>query len=223
MPLLLFTNTLREPLDAEWVVWLLLGSLFALVGSFRLLYQHPNAWQYLKAPLVPSVNNLVFYFIVSGISTTLLAALLSSYVSLLPDWVDAWRIQGIGLSPYGYTWWVLALTDLARVIMTFLFFAATGNARSWINFYYMMGKYLAVYSILLMILCCMRYFFPVDVYEFGKVLVICLAIFFSVKILLGLLHRPEALPAQWYYKILYICALQFAPILLVAQLLFIIP
>lgn len=223
MPLLLFTNLLREGPTTEWVAWLLLGCLFALVGSFRLLYQHPNVWQYLRAPMVPSANNLGFYLIVSGVCTTLLAALLSGYVSLLPNFIEDFRILGIGLNRFGYTWWVLALTDMVRILLTFVFFTATGTASRWAPFYYMMGKYQAVYSAVLMALCCARYFFPTDVYVFGEVLAGCLAGCFFLKIVVGLLHRPQVLPGRWYYNILYICALQFAPVLLVAQLLYIIP
>lgn len=221
--MLLFTNILREAPTAEWVTWLLLGCLFALVGSFRLLYQHPNVWQYLRTPMVPSANNLGFYIIVSVICNTLLAALLSGYVSLLPDFIDNLRIAGIGLNRYGYTWWVLGLTDLLRIMLTFLFFTATDTGSRWVHFYYMMGKYLAVYSVLLVGFCCARYFYPVDIYLFGQALFIFLAGCFFIKIVLALLHRPQVLPGRWYYNILYICALQFAPVLLVAQLLFIIP
>lgn len=218
----LFINVLRNDPSAEWVAWLLLGCLFILAGSFRLLYQHPTVWHYLKAPQVPSVNNLAFYVIVSGVCTALLAALLSGYVPLLPAWTDELRVAGIGLNPFGYTWWVLSLTDAVRVLLTFLLFSATGNAQRWAHFYYFMAKYQVVYSFPLLVLCIARYFFPVDVYHFGEILLITLGLSFIIKIALTLILRPEVLPSPWYYKLLYICTLQFSPVLLVAQLLFII-
>ena len=65
-----------------------------------------------------------------------------------------------------------------------------------------------------------HYYLGVDKEQAYIVYAIAGMVFFLIKNICYFLHKEKPLPREWYYKILYICALQILPMLAVWKFVF---
>ncbi|WP_232815864.1 DUF4271 domain-containing protein [Chryseobacterium capnotolerans] len=72
----------------------------------------------------------------------------------------------------------------------------------------------------MIILCVTHYYFPIDRNKIFPYYFFFFAFVFIFKVFFYLFHKNKILPEKWYYKFLYICTLQIAPLLLLWKLLF---
>ena len=179
-----------------------------------------------------SSNNLLSWLIISFVSTLLLATLISQSIPIVPKKISDLHFFGYQLNKFGFTFISLIVFYSVKSILSYVFYAGTGSLQKWTLFQFVCSKFYFTLSLVLMILCVYQYFYKVtdlqliynfqahelqlfDYYVYG------FAFVFLFKISFYLLSPNNILPYNWYYKFLYICTLQFAPVLVLWRVLYI--
>lgn len=204
----------------DWVVFILFGCIAAFV--FMLLYLHREASlkEFLVAGLADSGNVFPTWIIVSLVSALLLATLVSQYVPAVPRVINNFSLFGLSLNKFGYSFGVVSLFYILKVAFSYFFYASIGQERRWHRLWFVASKFYFVFACLLMCLVFVNYFYPIDGAILLWLLSLSVPVVFVSKILFYLFNRNAVMPAEWYYKFLYICTLQIAPMLLLWRLLF---
>lgn len=205
----------------EWVFFTMIGCIFALLFMQIILHRYANLREFLLENYEDSSNNLPTWLITSAVYITALSTLLSQYVPVIPEPVAHWSIFGLTLNKIGFSLSVLIIFYLLKALLSFLFFASVGHHKAWAKFYFATSKFYFVSSIILIAANFSHYYFVTDNAAALKIYFICIAIVFIFKIFYYIFNKNAILPNQWYYKFLYICTLQIAPIFALWKLLFI--
>ncbi len=199
-----------------------------------LLYLHRDSSVrvFLMQKFADSSNNLLSWLIISFVSTLLLATLISQSIPIVPKKINDLHFFGYELNKFGFTLLSLITFYSLKSMLSYIFYAGTGSLKKWTLFQFTSSKFYFTLSLVLMVLCVYQYFYKVndlqlinnfkahdlqlfDYYAFGFVFVFLFKIFFF-------LFSPNSiLPEKWYYKFLYICTLQFAPVLVLWRVLYI--
>ena len=222
MSTLLFSsdNIYRAVSNHDWVMIVLLCSIFVYVFSFSYLHRGATLVHYLREEVSVSANHFISWVISSVVFILLLSTLISQYIPILPKIVERNAVLGYTLNKFGFTFLVLLLHYVLKAVFTYFFFQSIGMSKHWPRLYFVAGKFYVVYALLLLLACVVHYYFSMDtVAAFPYYVGIGLFIWI-LKLLYYIFQNPTLLPHQWYYKILYICTLQIAPILVVYKSLF---
>ncbi len=213
-------NFVRIPEDFTWVIFVLLGCIFALVFMMNVVQREANFKDFMLQKYFDSPNNFASWIIVSVVVCACLAVLVSQYIPTTPRVLSEFPVFGFQLNKFGYTFSVISLFFFSRTFLSFLFYQSTGNAKKWPLLYFTATKFFFIFSFLLIIGCVANYYYPLDREIAFKIFLSVLAFIFVFKLFFYFLHKNNILPQKWYYKILYICTLQIAPLLVVWRLLF---
>ena len=216
----------------DWVVFIIVGCLLLYV--FMLLYFHRDSSVrvFLMQKFADSSNNFLSWLIISFVSTLLLATLISQSIPIVPKKIRDLHFFGYELNKFGFTFLSLIVFYSLKSMLSYVFYAGTGSLKKWNLFQFTVSKFYFTLSLVLMMLCVYHYFYKVndlqlinnfkphdlqlfDYYAFDFVFVFLFKIFFFV------LSPNNILPEKWYYKFLYICTLQFAPVLVLWRVLYI--
>ncbi|MFY1045350.1 DUF4271 domain-containing protein [Chryseobacterium sp. GP-SGM7] len=221
MPLLqTFRNEVRIPENNDWVVFILIGCLFLYIFMMNIVEREANLKDFLLQKYYDASNNLPSWMITSIVTILSLSILVSQYVPIIPKFVAEFQPFGYQLNKIGYTLIVISLFYFIRTTLSFLLYQSIGDGKKWTIFYFTSAKFHFIFSILLIILCVVHYYFPIDRNR-AFIYYLCFFCFvFIFKVFFYLFHRNNILPQKWYYKFLYICTLQIAPILMLWKLLF---
>jgi hypothetical protein len=216
-----FINQIRIPENNDWVVFILVGCLFLYIFMMNIIEREANLKDFLLQKYFDSSNNLPSWIITSCVITLSLAVLISQYVPVVPEYAAKLQILGYQMNKFGYSLTVVSLFYFVRTALGFLYYQSIGDGKKWSIFYFTSTKFNFILSILVIILCITHYYFPIDkskafLYYFYFFLFV-----FIFKVFFYLFHRNNILPQKWYYKFLYICTLQIAPLLMLWKLLFI--
>ena len=180
-----------------------------------------NLKDFLLQKYYDASNNFPSWIITSVITVSCFSVLVSQYIPFVPKYVAEIQPFGYQLNKIGYTLIVVSLFYLVRSCLGYLLYQSIGDGKKWSIFYFTATKFYFIFSILMIILCVAHYYFPIDR---NRAFVYYLCFFgfvFIFKLFFYLFHRNNILPQKWYYKFLYICTLQMAPILMLWKLLFI--
>lgn len=187
-----------------------------------LLYLHRDSSVrvFLAEEFADAPNNLLTWIIVGFVFVLSLSTLISQMVPVVPNAIRRLQLFGYELNKFGFTFWVLLLFFTIRSLFTYLFLSAAGAAHRWPYVQFAASKFYFIVSVVVMITTVVHYYFNVDPwqaydYYFGGFLVILL-----MKIALYIASPQHILPIKWYYKFLYICTLQIAPVLAVWSVLY---
>ncbi|WP_228458337.1 DUF4271 domain-containing protein [Chryseobacterium hagamense] len=202
------------------MIFILLGCIFLYLFMMNVVEREANLKDFLLQKYYDSSNNLPSWVITSCVIILTLSVLISQYVPTVPKFVADLRILGYQLNKFGFCLMAVILFYLVRTSLGFLFFQSIGDGKKWTVFYFTAAKFYFVLSFLLIILCVMHYYFPVDRNEMFLYYLFFFSFVFIFKVFFYLFHKNKILPAKWYYKFLYICTLQIAPLLLLWKLLF---
>jgi hypothetical protein len=213
-------NLVRIAQDNTWVVLALLLCVFALVFMMNVVQREANIKDFLFQKYFDSPNNFASWIIVSVVVCICLSVLISQYIPTTPQLLQKWSVFGVQLNKFGFTFLVISLFYFVRTFLSFLFYQSTGNAKRWPLLYFTSTKFFFIFALVLIIGCVANYFYPVDREIIFKIFLSVLGFVFVFKLFFYLLHKNDILPQKWYYKILYICTLQIAPLLVVWRLLF---
>ena len=222
MPLLqTFKNEVRIPENNDWVVFILIGCLFLYIFMMNVIEREANLKDFLLQKYYDSSNNLPSWIITSLVTALSLSVLISQYVPIVPKYVTDFQPFGYQLNKIGYTAIIISLFYSFRTALGFLFYQAIGDGKKWSIFYFTSTKFHFILSALLIILCITHYYFPIDRNSAFIYYIYFFSFVFIFKVFFYLFHRNNILPQKWYYKFLYICTLQIAPLLMLWKLLFI--
>jgi len=215
-----FTNHVRIPENNDWVIFILLGCIFLFIFMMNVIERDANLKDFLLQKYFDASNNLPSWVITSCVTTLTLAVLLSQYIPTVPKYVADLQVMGYQMNKFGYTLTVVILFYVLKSSFGFLFFQSIGDGKKWPVFYFTSTKFYFILSFLLIILCVVHYYFPVDRSRIFYYYLLFFSFVFIFKVFFYLFHKNNVLPEKWYYKFLYICTLQIAPLLLLWKLLF---
>jgi len=215
-----FSNHVRIPENNDWVVFILVGCAFLYIFMMNIIEREASLKDFLTQKYYDSSNNLPSWFITSCVTVFTLTALLSQYIPIVPKYVAELHIFGYQLNKFGYSLLVIILFYVTKTALGFLFYQSIGDGKKWTIFYFTSTKFYFVLSFLLIILCITRYYFPIDRNKAFFYYLYFFIIVFIFKVFFYLFHRNNILPQKWYYKFLYICTLQIAPLMMLWKLLF---
>ncbi len=214
------TNHIRIPENNDWVIFILLGCIFLYLFMMNIVEREANLRDFLLQKYFDASNNLPSWAITSCVTALTLSVLISQYIPTVPKYVADLQILGYQLNKFGFCLVCVVLFYLTKSCLGFLFFQSIGDGKKWSVFYFTSTKFYFILSFLLIILCVAHYYFPVDRNKLFLYYLIFFATVFIFKVFFYLFHRNNVLPEKWYYKFLYICTLQIAPLLLLWKLLF---
>ena len=210
----------RIPEHNDWVIITLMLCCFAYAFMFIFLQRDSRLKDFFTQEYVDSSNNFLSWLIVSVVFCTVVSVLVSQYVPLVPKFITDIRILGFELNKFGYTFLCISLFYLLKIILTYFFYSGIGNSRKWNLFYFTATKFYLGLSILIGITAFVHYYFDIDkgkALHFYLIFAVIVPVF---KLLFYFFHKNQILPTRWYYKFLYICTLQIAPMLALWRLLF---
>lgn len=213
-------NIIRENTHNQWAIWVVLACLFAMVLLVIFTHQYGSFKKYLLQEYYESASHLTNWIALSIIFWLLQAVLVSPYLPMIPHDLVALHIGDYHLNKLGSVLLCSGLMQFSVSVLGAGLFLTTGNAERWPRYFYAISRFYFVYCLLLVVGIIALYYYPVDRYVFFVLLVTGFGIIFIFKQLYLIFHRLEILPAEWYYKILYICTLQFAPLLALWNYLF---
>lgn len=215
-----FKNEIRIPENNDWVVFILIGCLFLYIFMMNIVEREANLKDFLLQKYYDASNNLPSWIITSLVTALSLSVLISQYIPIVPKVVAEFQPFGYQLNKIGYTVLVVFAFYMVRTFLSYLFYHSIGDGKKWTIFYFTSTKFHFVLSALLIILCVAHYYFPIDRNRAFLYYLFFFGFVFIFKIFFYLFHRNKILPQKWYYKFLYICTLQFAPLMMLWKLLF---
>lgn len=224
--LLSFVNKIRIPENHDWVIFSLIGCAFALIFALRILQRNSGLVEFITQKYEDASNRFQTWILISVVYCVLLSVLISQLIPTIPEVVEKWSVLGISLNKFGFTLSAVSLFFMLKTFFGYFFYQSIGNARRWPHFYFWNTKLHFVFSLLIIVLCIMHYYYVPNRFipERETMLIYYLptsAVLFLFKIVYYLLHNQQILPQKWYYKFLYICTLQTAPALVLLKVLFI--
>jgi hypothetical protein len=214
------TNHIRIPENNDWVIFILLGCIFLYVFMMNIIEREANLRDFLLQKYFDASNNLPSWVITSCVTALTLSVLISQYVPVVPKYVADLQFFGFQLNKFGFCLIAVVLFYVLKSSLGFLFFQSIGDGKKWSTFYFTSTKFYFILSFLLIILCVTHYYFPIDRNKMFLYYLLFFSIVFIFKIFFYLFHKNNILPEKWYYKFLYICTLQIAPLLLLWKVLF---
>lgn len=204
----------------DWVIITLLICMFTYSLMFISLLRGVRFWDFFMEKFSEASNIFLSWLIVSTVFCVVLSVLVSQYVPIVPKTITDIRFGDFELNKFGYTFLCLSIFYLFKVGLSYIFYAGIGNARKWSRFYFVNTKFYFGFSVALMILCIVHYYFEIDKREAFKIYFYSFSLIFVFKQFFSLFNVNKILPEKWYYKILYICTLQIAPFFALWKLLF---
>lgn len=204
----------------DWVILIIVGCIFAYLFMLFSLQRGANLREFLLQTFEDSSNSFLSWCVTSVVYCLIFSVLFSQYVPFVPKIIEDAKIAGFSLNKFGYTFLSVSSVYLLKTIISYIFFAGSGNMKKWSIFYFTATKFYFVASLVLMAVCIMHYYYPIDKLVAFKVYVPAVFLLIVFKVLFYIFHKNRVLPQQWYYKFLYICTLQIVPYLVLWKILF---
>ncbi|MGA9212922.1 DUF4271 domain-containing protein [Kaistella sp.] len=204
----------------DWVVFIIVGCILLYVFMLLYLHRDSSVRVFLMQKFEDSSNNFLSWLIVGIVFTLLFATLISQYIPIVPRQISDIHFFGYELNKFGFTLFTLLLFYGLKSILSYLFYAGTGSMKRWTLFQFATSKFYFMLSLALMALCIYQYFYEVDDLQLFDYYFIGFIGVFLFKVFFYFLSPNPILPEKWYYKFLYICTLQFAPVLVLWRVLY---
>ena len=165
-------------------------------------------------------NSFLTWLVVSLVFCVQSSVLVSQYLPGVPQWLGQWSFLGYSINKIGYALLIICLFYFVRNILMFLFYSVIGQEKNYYHLFFAASRLFFVCSLIVMILNFVNYYIDIDKRVFLQVLLVSVLFFFIFKQFFYLFNRLKMLPEEWYYKILYICTLQIAPLMALWRVLF---
>lgn len=204
----------------DWVIFTLLGLGVVYLILFNWIQKEVSFKEYLLQPYGEAQNNVLSWIFVSGVFIVSQALLLAQYIPIVPRYVTDIDISGWVLNKIGFMIIVLSIYYLLRTLLTLLFYRAIAQPKKWLILGFLAQRFYFIESLIIMMAVIAHYYLGVDREQAYIVYAIAGMVFFVIKNICYFLHKGKPLPREWYYKILYICALQILPMLAVWKFVF---
>lgn len=204
----------------DWVMFSILGLGFVYLVIFNWLQKELSIKEFLLQEYAIAQNNFLSWVFISVVFIGVFSILFSQYTPMIPRFFGELSVLGYKMNKIGFFIVIMSGYHLLKIILSFFFYQAIGQGRKLRRLVFVAQKFFFVESLLLMILCLVHYYFPIDRDLAYFYYVGVLGVFFIGKILFYLFHREQPMPEGLYYKILYICTLQILPLLAVWKFIF---
>lgn len=204
----------------DWVIFCILACIFIFIFSFIFLHRDASIKDFLLLKKEESSNIVLSWILTSVAFTIMCSVCLSQFVPTIPKSISNISFFGLSLNKFGFTFISVCLFFFSKTVLTFFFYSWLGYKKLLINLYTISNKYYFLYCIGFVAAALSLYYYDVDSLNFLYVIMICCTILFILKLCLIWYNKPQTLPREWYYKILYICTLQIAPLMMLWKLLF---
>ena len=204
----------------DWVVIILVSCIFLYIFMLLSLRRDSSVTEFLLQKFADSTNNFLSWIIISFVFALVLSVFVSQNIPVVPQKISDFQFFGYELNKFGFTFVGISVFYFLKNILTYLYFAGTGAAKKWEVFHFIASKFYFCFSIVIMILCLIQYFYRFDKWVMFDVYLAVFAFAFLFKQIYYILHPSNILPQKWYYKFLYICTLQIVPVLVLWKLLF---
>lgn len=211
---------IRITQQTDWVVYIIVGCIFLYIFMLISLRRDSSVREFLLQKFPDSTNNFLSWLIIGFVFSLVFAAFISQYVPVIPKRISELQILGWELNKFGFTLMTVLGFYLVKNLLTYLFFAGTASLPRWEKFYFSASKFYFVFSLVLMVLCIVRYFYDFEPVQMFGYYLAGISVVFFFKQLYYFLHPGAILPQQWYYKLLYICSLQIVPVMVLWRVLF---
>lgn len=204
----------------DWVIFTLLGCIISLSLMLISLQREASIKEYLSQSFEDSSNIFLSWFIVSVVYIVSISVLISQFIPIVPSFLRKISIFGLQLNKFGFTFVSISLFYLIKTTLSYFYFYAVRNNKSWQKFYFTATRFYFVLAILIILGCLQQFYFPIKRLEIFQLYLLFFTIIFVFKNIFYLFHNYKILPQTWYYKILYICTLQIIPLLVLWKFLF---
>jgi len=204
----------------DWVIFCILGCIFIFIFSFIFLHRDASIKEFLLLKKDESSNVVLSWILTSIVFFVMSTVAFSQFVPVVPKFITDLQIGGFTLNKFGFVFISIVLFFLIKTIMTYFFFTSLGYNKLLINLYLLANKYYFLSSILLIIASFTFFYFPIDELKYLYITMISVLFLFILKLFLYWFNKPQTMPNEWYYKILYICTLQIAPLFVLWKFLF---
>lgn len=213
-------RVVRSSVNYDWVIGILLLTILVLVVVFQYLQREAKLRVFFTQNFIDSGNIFPTYLLVSFIYVLLFSTFFAFYLPVIPPEVEKFSLFGYSLNRFGFVLLVSSLYYLLRFFLTFFFYSSIGEDRKWARLYFVTSKFYMALSFVLMAGILLVYFFEFNALTLLRFSLLIALLLFVFKLFFYLFNRNYFLPKAWYYKILYICTLQFLPVLVLWKLLF---
>lgn len=204
----------------DWVVFILLGSILTYVLMLNYLHRESTVKEFLTQEISDSGNILPTWLVVSVVFCLSFSALVSQYIPIVPRMVNNFSVLGYSLNKFGFALIAVTAFYFLKIVFTFLFYSSIGQDRKWKSVNFVASRFYFVLSIFVMILVFVNYYFPIEKLKALQIFSFFFFVVFLFKIIFYFFNKNRILPNEWYYKILYISALQIAPVFALWRVLF---
>ena len=204
----------------DWIIFILLGSIFTLSLMLISLQREASLKDFLLQKIEDSSNIYISWIMVSVVYVTLLSVLLSQYIPFIPTSINKISFLGFKLNKFGFTFLSISAFYNLKIILTYFYYYGVRSQKKWQQFYFVATRFYFVLSIILILGCLQINYFPFDRVQTYQTYGILFIIIFIFKNIFYLFHNYNILPKNWYYKFLYICTLQIIPVLVLWKFLF---
>lgn len=215
-----FLHLIRIVEHNNWVIISLFLSILALVLTFSYLNRGASIQDFILRKKEETSNITLSWIIFSVVFFVQISVLLSQYVPIVPRVVDDFSILGLSLNKLGYVMLIFGSFYLIKIAFSFFFYLSINQMKYFENLQFIASRLYFVGSVVMMILVFVNYFFDLERSVFLMILLGIIIFLFIFKNISYLINGKENLPKQWYYKLLYICLLQIAPLFAVWKLVF---
>ena len=204
----------------DWVVYCILGSIFAYIIVLSVFNRDANIKDFLTQKIEDSNNLTPSWTIISIVRSVMIAVLLSQFVPVVPKFISDIQLFGVQLNKFGFAFLAVISFDIIKNLLTFFFYNSIGDGKNLKGLALISSKFYFLESIGLIIAGFALYFYPLDLVQYFYTIIIVLISLFVLKNLIYIFHKQAILPEKWYYKFLYICTLQIVPVLVLWKFLF---
>lgn len=213
-------NRLRIVEHHDWVIACILLCICLYSAMILFFRGEPNLKSFFVSEIEDTNNITISWLITTFCFTLSMATLLADYVPFVPRFIQNISVEGYVLNRFGFAFLSVFIFYLLKTAFSYFYYQAIGDVERWEQLPFYATKYYFVVSICFMIFSFAYYYYPIDRLTFFYIFAGFLAIIFVFKLLFYHFHQADFLPRIWYYKFLYICTLQIAPILALWKLLF---
>lgn len=182
----------------DWVIFSLLGVGAMYLVMFIALQRGISMREFLVEKLANSQNVLVNWIIVSAGFCVVLSILWAAYIPMLPRWVENLKWEGIGLNKMGYFLLIISGYFLLKVFLSLFFYWSIGQATRYLGLVLVSQKFYFLASLVVMGLCIMHYYFPIDRLVAVEYHLLLLPIMLIAKMFFYAFYPEKALPEEWY-------------------------
>ncbi|MGX9986459.1 DUF4271 domain-containing protein [Chryseobacterium sp. POL2] len=204
----------------DWVIFCILGCVFIFIFSFIFLHRDATIKEFLLLKQDESSNIVLSWLMTSVAFSIMVSVTLSQFLPVIPQFIADLQLGGYTLNKFGLTLISICLFFTTKSILTYFFYTSLGYNKLLVNLYMLANKFYFLGTIILIITSFTFFYFPIDGLKFLYITIISGIFLFILKLFLYWFNKPQIMPNEWYYKILYICTLQIAPLVVLWKFLF---